>query len=91
VDRILEACDRHGKAAGFMATSIEEGQALLKQGFGCLEYWGDSFIYRQALREATSGLKRRVASQKVLSSDWSCVYPIAVTLLGESSFPKGDP
>jgi len=67
VDGILEACDRHGKAAGFMATSIEEGHALLKQGFRCLEYWGDSFIYRQALSEAISGLKKGVASQNVLS------------------------
>src|SRR5207247_11271735 len=51
--------------------SVEEGQALLKQGFRCLEYWGDSFIYRQALSQAISSLREsiRVAPERALSSD----------------------
>jgi 2-keto-3-deoxy-L-rhamnonate aldolase RhmA len=71
VDRVLQACHKHDKAAGFMATSVEEGQALLKQGFRCLEYWGDSFIYRQALSQAISSLREsiRVAPERALSSD----------------------
>jgi 2-keto-3-deoxy-L-rhamnonate aldolase RhmA len=71
VDRVLEVCHRRGKAAGFMATSVEEGQALLKQGFRCLEYWGDSFIYRQALSEAISSLRKSAgaAPQKAVAGD----------------------
>ena len=60
VDRVLEACRRHGKAAGFMATSVEEGKALLKQGFRCLEFWGDIFIYKKALGDAISALREGV-------------------------------
>src|SRR5262245_58049760 len=40
VRRVLAACQRHGKAPGFMAASSEEGRALLGQGFRCLAYWG---------------------------------------------------
>jgi 2-keto-3-deoxy-L-rhamnonate aldolase RhmA len=57
LDRVLEACMRNGKAAGFMATSVEEGQRLLEQGFRCIEYWGDIFIYRQALGQAITALR----------------------------------
>ena len=60
VDRVLEACQRHGKAAGFMAQSVEEGQALLKRGFRCLSYWGDTFIYREALSQAITSLRGNI-------------------------------
>jgi 2-dehydro-3-deoxyglucarate aldolase/4-hydroxy-2-oxoheptanedioate aldolase len=33
VDRVLEACARHGKTAGIMAADVETSQACLKQGF----------------------------------------------------------
>jgi 2-keto-3-deoxy-L-rhamnonate aldolase RhmA len=55
VERILNACHQHGKAAGFMVTSPEEARAKLDQGFRCLAYWGDLWIYQQAL---SSGLQR---------------------------------
>jgi 2-keto-3-deoxy-L-rhamnonate aldolase RhmA len=51
VDRVLRACDKTGKAAGFMVASPEEGAAKLALGFRCLAYWGDLWIYQQALRE----------------------------------------
>jgi len=60
VDRILEAAERRGKAAGFMAQSVEEGEALLKQGFRCLAYWGDTFIYREALSRGITALRGRI-------------------------------
>ncbi|MSS73404.1 MAG: aldolase [Candidatus Latescibacteria bacterium] len=57
VDRILEACQRHGKAPGFMVASPEEGRASLAQGFRCLAYWTDHLLYRQALREGIQGVR----------------------------------
>ncbi len=60
VDRVVAACERNGKAAGFMVTSVQEGQALLAQGFRCLAYWGDMFIYKQALGQSVSALRNRV-------------------------------
>ena len=61
VDRVLAACRRHGKAAGYMASSPEEGLKLLQQGFRCLAYQGDLWIYKQGLeagiRSIRSGIK----------------------------------
>ncbi len=65
LDRVLDACIRNGKAAGFMATSVEEGQRLLEQGFRCIEYWGDIFIYRQALGQAITALRNSASAARV--------------------------
>src|SRR5262249_25894141 len=39
IARILDACQRHGKAAGIMTGGIEDGKAQLAQGFRCVAYW----------------------------------------------------
>jgi 2-dehydro-3-deoxyglucarate aldolase/4-hydroxy-2-oxoheptanedioate aldolase len=57
VQRVLDACQRHGKAPGFMASSVEQGRALLSQGFRCLAYWGDLWIYKYALSQGIGGLR----------------------------------
>lgn len=63
VDRVLGACQRHGKAPGFMASSVEEGRALLARGFRCLAYWGDLWIYKQALREGIRAIRASAAAR----------------------------
>jgi 2-dehydro-3-deoxyglucarate aldolase/4-hydroxy-2-oxoheptanedioate aldolase len=57
VDRVLRACDEAGKAAGFMVASPEEGRAKLALGFRCLAYWGDLWIYQQALRDGIQQIR----------------------------------
>jgi 2-dehydro-3-deoxyglucarate aldolase/4-hydroxy-2-oxoheptanedioate aldolase len=64
VDRVLEACQRHGKAPGFMASSVEEGRALLARGFRCLAYWGDLWIYKQALRQGIRAIRASAAARR---------------------------
>lgn len=59
VERVLAAAQARGKATGFMVASPEEGAALLARGFRCLAYWGDLWIYGQALKQ---GLDRMRAS-----------------------------
>lgn len=49
VDRVVSVATQYGKAAGFMASSVEETQALVKRGFRCLAYGGDLWIYQRAL------------------------------------------
>ncbi|MFZ0214379.1 MAG: aldolase/citrate lyase family protein [Candidatus Dormiibacterota bacterium] len=49
LDRVVEACRSHGKAAGFMVTSIPEAQQVLAKGFTALAYNGDLWLYQQAL------------------------------------------
>ncbi|GAB4146453.1 MAG: aldolase/citrate lyase family protein [Planctomycetaceae bacterium] len=55
MDRVLSVCREHGKAAGFMALSVEEGQMLIDRGFRAIAYGGDLWLYQQALH---SGLKQ---------------------------------
>jgi 2-keto-3-deoxy-L-rhamnonate aldolase RhmA len=57
VERVLNACRQHGKAAGFMVTSPAEARAKLNQGFRCLAYWGDLWIYQQALSTALDRIR----------------------------------
>jgi 2-keto-3-deoxy-L-rhamnonate aldolase RhmA len=65
VDAVLDACRRHGKAAAFMAADVETGQKLLAQGFRCLAYSGDIWLYSQALRQGVAALREtaRLRSQ----------------------------
>ena len=57
VERFLEACHRHGKAPGIMATGVEEARAQLTQGFRCVAYWGDLWLYAQALRQGLAAIR----------------------------------
>lgn len=55
--RVVECTTKHGKAAGYMALSVEEGKDLQDLGFRCLSYFGDSYIYAQGLRAGIEGLR----------------------------------
>jgi len=57
VQRVLNACRQHHKAAGFMVASPEEAREKLDQGFRCLAYWGDLWIYQQALSAAMQRIR----------------------------------
>lgn len=57
IDRFLEACERHGKAPGIMSTGVEEARAQIGQGFRCVAYWGDLWIYANALRQGLDAVR----------------------------------
>ncbi len=57
IKRVTEACQRYGKTAAFMVPSVEEGLERMRQGFRCVAYWGDLWIYQQGLREGVAALK----------------------------------
>jgi 2-keto-3-deoxy-L-rhamnonate aldolase RhmA len=61
LDRVVAACRRQGKAAGFMCRGVEEGRAILDRGFRCLAYWGDLWIYGRALSQGIDGLRAGAA------------------------------
>jgi 2-dehydro-3-deoxyglucarate aldolase/4-hydroxy-2-oxoheptanedioate aldolase len=58
VNKVVEACKKHGKTPGFMCGDIAGGQALLAQGFRILAYGGDLWLYQSALRAGVEGLKK---------------------------------
>ena len=57
VKRVTEACQRNGKTAAFMVPSVEEGLERMRQGFRCIAYWGDLWIYQQGLKQGVTALK----------------------------------
>ena len=57
VERIVDACDRYAKAPGFMASSVDDGRAMIARGFRALAYWGDLWIYQRALRDGIAGIR----------------------------------
>jgi 2-keto-3-deoxy-L-rhamnonate aldolase RhmA len=57
LDRVAEACRRHGKAAGFMVTSEAEAVDVLRRGFTCLAYHGDLWLYQQALQAGVATVR----------------------------------
>jgi 2-keto-3-deoxy-L-rhamnonate aldolase RhmA len=62
VQRIAKAAEQQGKAAGFMASSIDEAASMLKTGYRCLAYSGDIWIFGQALRDGIEGTRRAAAA-----------------------------
>jgi 2-keto-3-deoxy-L-rhamnonate aldolase RhmA len=57
VEKVIDACRRHGKVPGIMATDVATGRALLGQGFRMIAYGGDLWLYQQALREGLAALR----------------------------------
>ena len=57
IKRVTEACQRYGKTAAFMVPSVEEGLERMRQGFRCVAYWGDLWIYQQGLKQGVAALK----------------------------------
>jgi 2-keto-3-deoxy-L-rhamnonate aldolase RhmA len=59
VDRFLEACADNGKAPGTMSTSVEEARSQVDQGFRCVAYWGDIWLYASVLREGLERIREK--------------------------------
>ena len=57
IKRVTETCQRYGKTAAFMVPSVEEGLERMRQGFRCVAYWGDLWIYQQGLKQGVAALK----------------------------------
>ncbi|MDA1049415.1 MAG: aldolase/citrate lyase family protein [Planctomycetota bacterium] len=59
IGRVIAAANAHGKVAGFMPLSVEESRLRINQGFRCLAYGGDLWLYQKTLAD---GLKEIRAS-----------------------------
>ena len=57
VEVLLAAAARHGKAAGFLATSLVQARVWRAKGFRCLGYGTDVGLLRDALRDGITALK----------------------------------
>jgi 2-keto-3-deoxy-L-rhamnonate aldolase RhmA len=57
VAKLLAAVRRHGKAGGFLATSVAMAREWRAKGFGCLCYGTDAGVFQAALGEAIGMLR----------------------------------
>ncbi len=57
VSRLVAACARHGKAPGFLATSVAMAREWRAKGFRCLSYGTDSGLFQAALSEGLAALR----------------------------------
>ena len=58
VDRVFEACRRHGKSVGTMANDAADGLALAEKGFTAFAF-NDAMLFSAALRESVRELEAR--------------------------------
>ena len=57
IDRVLRAAKSCGKAVGYMAASAAEARQLVQRGFRTVLYWGDIWLYQQALAEGIRSIR----------------------------------
>lgn len=60
LERVAAAAAKHGKWAGYLLTSVDEARARLAQGFRCLAYGGDLWLYQQALAGGIAAVRREL-------------------------------
>jgi len=63
VDRVVAACNTHGKIPGFMGLDADEGIALIDRGFRAIAFGGDLWIYQQALRDGLQQLREHIDAE----------------------------
>ena len=61
VTSVVEACHKHGKVGGFMASDAENAKSLIAQGFRIIALGGDLWLYQQALREGLEATRRGIS------------------------------
>jgi 2-keto-3-deoxy-L-rhamnonate aldolase RhmA len=64
VERVVAACRASGTAPGFMASDVESAKQALAQGFRILAYWGDVWLYQQALRSGLEAVRAHLAASR---------------------------
>jgi 2-dehydro-3-deoxyglucarate aldolase/4-hydroxy-2-oxoheptanedioate aldolase len=57
IDTLVEVAEKHGKAAGAMAPSLEWGQDLMQRGYRMMSYNTDMALIGAALSSGIQALK----------------------------------
>lgn len=58
--RVAEAAERNGKAAAYLALSVDEGRRMLALGYRMIAYGADLWLYQSALRDGLARLRDEV-------------------------------
>jgi 2-keto-3-deoxy-L-rhamnonate aldolase RhmA len=62
IKRVVDACNAHGKAPGFMATTPDMAVDYIGRGFRALAYGGDLWLYQNALRAGLKEIRERIGA-----------------------------
>lgn len=57
VDRVLAACQKHGKVPAVLTTSVEEARSQIQRGFRLVAFGGDVWIYQTALTQGLAAVR----------------------------------
>lgn len=63
LDRVASAARDSGKHAGFMASSPDEAELVIRKGYSIIAYGGDLWLYAQALRTGLNEVQVRLLRQ----------------------------
>jgi 2-keto-3-deoxy-L-rhamnonate aldolase RhmA len=64
VKAVVKACRKHGKSAGRLVPTVDEGVAFQKEGFDFICYSGDVWALHGAVQQALSEIRARTAQIK---------------------------
>jgi len=62
VQNVVDTCRKHKKVAGTFVGGVEAGVDAAEQGFQCLMYANDVFLYTRALSEGVDGIRAKLDS-----------------------------
>jgi 2-dehydro-3-deoxyglucarate aldolase/4-hydroxy-2-oxoheptanedioate aldolase len=57
LDKVVAACEKHGKVAGIMAGTVDAGKQWLDRGFRAIAYSGDLWIMQAAMAQGIAALR----------------------------------
>ena len=61
---VIKACRKHGKSAGRLVPSVDEGVAFHEAGFDFICYSGDVWALHGAVQQAVNEIRDRAAPAK---------------------------
>jgi len=64
MDKLINACEKHGVALGYIPVSIPEAIDVIEKGVRCISYSADIFLYGSALSNGVQGVKDYIEKRK---------------------------
>ena len=62
VQQVVNTCRKHERVAGTFVGGVDDGVRAAEQGFQCLMYANDVFLYTRALGEGVEGIRAQLKS-----------------------------
>jgi 2-dehydro-3-deoxyglucarate aldolase/4-hydroxy-2-oxoheptanedioate aldolase len=63
LDKILNACEKHGVVLGYLPLSVPEAAAMIDKGVRCIAYSADVFLFSNALKTDIQQIQEHIAEK----------------------------